>query len=245
MFHVERRLRPRMPGRDSGGPLSYDGRMHDAADQLLAAYPSLRSIPQERFAETAARLRVISVEPGTELFAEGHACQGFPCVIAGQVRVARGSADGRELELYRVGPGEVCVVSAGCLFGGTPMTAHGHAVTRTRLALVDRDTLLEWTDARSWRVFLLGLMAERMAELTALVEAVAFQRLDQRLARSLLGHGPTLQTTHQRLADELGTAREIVSRLLGRFEAQGLVRLGRERIELVDLTGLRQLAGGL
>ena len=161
--------------------------MTDAAEQLLAAYPSLASIPAARFAETAARLPVISVETGTELFAEGQACQGFPCVLSGQVRVARGSVDGRELELYRVGPGEVCVVSAGCLFGALALTAHGHASMPTRLVLVDRDTLLEWSDARPWRLFLLGLMAERLAELTTLVEAVAFQRLDQRLARSLLG----------------------------------------------------------
>jgi len=112
----------------------------------------------------------------------------------------------------------------------------------TRLALVDLDTMLEWTDARPWRLFLLGLMAERMAELAALVEAVAFQRLDQRLARSLLVQGPTVLATHQRLADELGTSREIVSRLLGRFEDQGTVRLGRERIEILDPPALRQLA---
>jgi CRP/FNR family transcriptional regulator len=230
---------------DTPVTLPYDARMTDAAEQLLAAYPSLASIPAARFAETAARLPVISVETGTELFAEGQACQGFPCVLSGQVRVARGSVDGRELELYRVGPGEVCVVSAGCLFGALALTAHGHASMPTRLVLVDRDTLLEWSDARPWRLFLLGLMAERLAELTTLVEAVAFQRLDQRLARSLLGHGPAVQTTHQKLADELGTAREIVSRLLGRFEDQGIVRLGRERIEIVDLTALRQLAGGL
>jgi len=219
--------------------------MADITEQLVRAYPALRSVPADRLADTAARLTMVSVEAGTEVFAEGQPCQGFPCVIAGQVRVARGSADGRELELYRLGAGEVCVVSAGCLFGGSAMTAHAHAAVPTRLVLVDRETLLEWSDARPWRLFLLGLMAERMAELAALVEAVAFQRLDQRLARSLLGHGPTLHTTHQRLADELGTAREIVSRLLRRFEDQGMVRLGRERIEIVDLAHLRQIAQGL
>lgn len=219
--------------------------MADTAELLLAAYPALRSVPQARLAEAAARLPTLEVEAGARLFAEGQPCQGFPFVIEGQVRVARGSADGRELELYRVGPGEVCVVSAGCLFGGVPMTAHGHAAVPTRLAMVDRETLLEWTDSRPWRLFLFGLMADRMAELTALVEAVAFQRLDQRLARSLLGHGPVVQTTHQRLADELGTAREIVSRLLGRLEDQQMVRLGRERIEVLDPARLRQLAEGL
>lgn len=219
--------------------------MRATARQLLEAYPALASVPQPRLEEAAARLPMLEVEAGTQMFAEGQPCQGFPCVLTGQIRVARGSADGRELALYRVEPGEVCVVSAGCLFGGAAMTAHGHATRVTTVVLVDRETLLEWSDARPWRAFLLGLMADRMAELTALLEAVAFQHLDQRLARVLLGHGAAIQITHQRLADELGTAREIVSRLLGRFEDEGVVQLGRERIEIVDLSALQRLAHGL
>lgn len=219
--------------------------MNETARELLEAYPALAGVGLPRLADSAARLAVIEVDAGAELFSEGQACRGFPFILAGQVRVARGSRDGRELELYRIGPGEICVVSTGCLVGETPMSAHGHTLTPARLALVDRDTLLAWTDAPSWRLFLFGLMADRVAELAGLVEAVAFQRLDQRLARALLGRGPTLAITHQRLADELGTAREIVSRLLGRFEGQSLVRLGRERIEVADPAGLRRLADGL
>jgi CRP/FNR family transcriptional regulator len=82
-------------------------------------------------------------------------------------------------------------------------------------------------------------MAERMADLMALVEAVAFQRLDQRLAALLLAQGPVLARTHQQLAEELGTVREIVSRLLRRFEREGWVALGRERVELRNAAGLR------
>jgi len=77
-----------------------------------------------------------------------------------------------------------------------------------------------------------------------LAEAVAFQRLDQRLAHTLLGHGAVLRCTHQALADELGTVREIVSRLLSRFERSGWVALGRERIEVLDAPALRALASG-
>jgi CRP/FNR family transcriptional regulator len=83
-----------------------------------------------------------------------------------------------------------------------------------------------------------------MADLIALAEAVAFQRLDQRLAAALLGHGGTLRITHQQLADELGTVREMVTRLLKRFELAGWVLLGRERIEIRDPAALRQLSSG-
>lgn len=216
--------------------------MSDSARQLLAAYPSLASVPAQRLVDRVAHLPLIRVESGTRLFAEGAPCAGFPFVLDGQVRIARGSESGRELELYRVGRGDICVVSAGCVFGNKPMSAQGHATSATRLVLVDRATMLEWTDARPFREFVFGLMAERLATLALLVESVAFQRLDRRLARRLLAAEQPLRTTHQRLADELGTAREIVSRLLGRFEEQGMLRLGRERIELVDPDALRRVA---
>jgi CRP/FNR family transcriptional regulator len=90
-----------------------------------------------------------------------------------------------------------------------------------------------------------GVFADRLADLMALAEAVAFQRLDQRLAHTLLGHGAVVHATHQMLADELGTVREIVTRLLKRFERSGWVSLSRERISIVDAAALRALAGAV
>ncbi len=84
-----------------------------------------------------------------------------------------------------------------------------------------------------------------MADLTGLIDAVAFRKLDQRLAAALLGRGQDLAITHQQLADELGTVREIVTRLLRRFEREGWVRLGRERIHIADSPALRALAATL
>ena len=97
-------------------------------------------------------------------------------------------------------------------------------------------------DHPEFRGYVLGLFAQRMTDLTALIEAVAFQRLDSRLAAALLGHGPQRHITHQALADELGTVREIVTRLLHRFEREGLVELSRECITVRDSAALRELA---
>jgi CRP/FNR family transcriptional regulator, anaerobic regulatory protein len=101
-----------------------------------------------------------------------------------------------------------------------------------------------WCAHEPFRRYVFGVFADRLADLMALAEAVAFQRLDQRLAHALLGRGATLHLTHQQLADELGTVREIVSRLLSRFERAGWVRLGRERVEVLDAAALRALAAG-
>lgn len=217
--------------------------MTGIAGLLLEHYPCLTAVPSMRLVADLQRAAVLEVPERTTLFRETEPCAGFPFILEGQVKVSRASSAGRELELYRVHPGEICVVSTGCLLGGTPMSARGVTVTGTRLAMVDRATLMDWTEFPSVRMFLLGLMADRMTELMALVEAVAFQRLDQRLAHALLGHGRLILATHQQLADELGTAREMVSRLLKRLEEQGTVRLGREQVEILDLARLKALAG--
>jgi CRP/FNR family transcriptional regulator len=196
-------------------------------------------------AELAARARPLRVPAGTRLFDAGQPCPGFPLVDEGSVRVSLTAPDGRQLELYRVEPGEVCVVSATCLFAHRAATATGEARTETALRLIspaDFEAVCE-SDA-VLRRYVMGLMAERLADLMALVEAVAFQRLDQRLAALLCARGPRLVATHQQLADELGTVREIVSRLLRRFERDGWVVLGRERIEVADAAALQQICAG-
>jgi CRP/FNR family transcriptional regulator len=160
-------------------------------------------------------------------------------VLDGEVRVSRSSPDGRSLELYRVGPGELCLVSSACLFRAEPLMAHGVATRPTTVLLVPPAVFRAWLDTPAFRNLVLGLFAERMADLTALVDAIAFRRLDQRLAGALLGHGPELAITHQALAQELGTVREIVTRLLRRFEREGWVELSRERIRILDSAALR------
>ncbi len=213
--------------------------------RLSALYPVLAELPRGVLGSVIeAYTHFVAAPAGTTLFDEGSPCLGFPMVLSGTVRVARGSPGGRMLELYRVTPGELCVVSTACLFGQTPLSAHGQAVEATELVLLQPQGLDAWCQHEPFRRFVFGVFGDRLADLMALAEAVAFQRLDQRLAQALLGHGSSLQTTHQALADSLGTVREIVSRLLNRFERAGWVRLSRERIDVLDGAALRLLASG-
>jgi CRP/FNR family transcriptional regulator len=185
------------------------------------------------------------VPAGTRLFDTHQPCAGFPVVFEGCVSVALAAPDGRRLELYRVEPGAVCVVSATSLFGQRPALAMGEALTVTELGLISAADFERACEAEpALRRWLLGLLSDRLAELMALVDAVAFQRLDQRLASLLLARGPVLTGGQQALAEDLGTVREMVSRLLGRFERNGWVRLGRERVEVIDATALRQFCAG-
>lgn len=213
-------------------------------DKLLALYPALGSLAQSEMAALCKADVLVNLAEGSELFAERQPCRGFPLLISGTIKVVKTTPAGREMLLYRVEPGGSCVITTSCLLGHTPYTARG--IAETPLQMLILPTALFATliaDYAPFRDFVFHLLADRIAELMQLVEEVAFHRLDQRLAKLLLGKPEPIQATHQTLADELGSVREIVSRLLKGFAAQGLVVLGRERISLLDREGLKQVAG--
>ena len=213
------------------------------AAALAAQYPAVATLaPAARDAVLLQHAQILEVPAGTVLFDEGAPCGGFPLVLDGEIRVARGSPQGRSLELYRVSAGEVCVVSTSCLFGQSAMVAHGVSTRATRLVVLSPAGFDAWCAHAAFRRFVFGVFAERLADLMALVEAVAFQRLDQRLAATLLGHGQTVHASHQQLADQLGTVREIVTRLLKQFERAGWIHVTRERTEVLDAAALRRVA---
>lgn len=209
-----------------------------AVDLFAALYPALAQV-QPSLAELGPALAPMQVPAGTVLFSENSPCLGFPLVLEGEVKVSRSSGDGRSLELYRVVPGELCLVSSACLFRTQPLSARGVTTKASTLIMVPPEIFKCWLETPIFRNEVLGLFAERMADLTSLVDAVAFHKLDRRLAAALLGHGQQLAITHQALADELGTVREIVTRLLRRFEREGWVTLGREQIQITNSAGLR------
>ena len=209
-------------------------------DELIRHYPSLASADHSEL----DALPVASVPGGAVLFDVGQPCQGFPLVLDGEIRVSRQSSEGRSLELYRVVPGEICLVSSASLFGHKALAATGVTARASRLVLLPPPLFSRWLALPAFREAVLGLFAERMADLTALVDAVAFRRLDQRLAAALLGRGHDVPVTHQALADELGTVREIVTRLLHRFERDGWITLSREHIHIIKSAEFRALAGG-
>jgi CRP/FNR family transcriptional regulator len=185
------------------------------------------------------------VRAGMVLFDAHTPCAGFPLILSGTVKVLQRYPNGRELPLYRVHPGESCLLSGSCLLGHSDYTATGIAETDVELLVLppaDFHALIASDEAFRRHVF--SLFGERLATLLSLVEAIAYQKLDQRLAALLLAKGDPVQATHQVLADELGSVREIVSRLLRVFEDRGWVDLARERIRITDRAALAALAQG-
>ena len=213
-------------------------------EKVLNLYPALRSLPADRLASLLPPHAIMHLPAGAQVFAENQPCQGFPLLLEGSVKVIKLAASGRELMLYRVVPGGSCIISSSCLLGHTEYNARGIAETPLTLAALPVGAFAAlMVEHTPFRDFVFHLFADRIGELMQLVEEVAFARLDQRLAKLLLARNETvLGVTHQQLADELGSVREIVSRLLKGFAEQGLVTLGREQITITDRPGLQKLA---
>ncbi len=216
----------------------------NVAAELQALYPALQGLAADELADVLANARVVDLRTGTALFGAGSPCRQFPFVLHGSIRVAK-VGEGRELQLYRVGPGESCVLTSSCLVGNSDYPASGTVEADARLVVLSR-TAFDALMARHapFRQYVFGLFAERLTDLMGLVEAVAFHKLDRRVAAALLGRGRTVALTHQQLADELGSVREIVTRVLRGFADEGCVRLGRGSIEITDAGALRRIASG-
>ena len=219
------------------------------AARIAAAFPALAKAPPATLERLAAKSLHRRVPAGTVMFNERTPCTGFPLVLGGAVRVVQQYPNGRELQLYRVKPGESCLVSGSCLLGETAYPASGFAESEVELLIVPPAEFRSLVaEDEAFRAFVFSEFGERMATLMQLVEAIAYQKLDQRLAALLVERGSggrtTVQATHQALADDLGSVREIVTRLLRSFEDRGFVELGRERITLRDPVALAALARG-
>ncbi len=213
-------------------------------EKLLNLYPTLAGLPADRIASLLQPQAVMKIPAGSQVFAEHQPCRGFPLVLEGSIKVVKQATSGRELLLYRVAPGGSCIISSSCLLGHSDYNARGIAETPlTLLALPVPSFAALMIESTPFRDFVFHLFAERISELMQLVEEVAFARLDQRLAKLILARNEvSLNVTHQQLADELGSVREIVSRLLKGFVAQGLVSLGREQLSITDREGLQKIA---
>lgn len=211
----------------------------------LSQIPQFGGLESDAARALRAGARLATYPVGTVLFREGEPCDNFLLLLQGRIRVQKVSAAGREIVLYRVESGESCILTTSCLMAGEAYSAEGVAETEVRAAIVG-DALFHDILGRStvFRRFVFGACGQRLAGLLCLLQEVAFGRIDVRLSQILLdmseGDG-VVHTTHQALAVELGSAREVISRQLKDFERKGWVRLGRGAVAVLDPHALEAL----
>lgn len=209
----------------------------------LESFPALTALEPAAKELLAKSARIIEAPVGTIGYREGTPCGAYVLRLAGRSRVYKISTSGREILLYRVGPGETCVLTTTCLLGSSDYPASTVVEEPIRDVLVPAAAFNQlMIESVVFRRYVMENYGALISDLIVLLDEVAFQSLDARLARLLLDEtSARISRTHQQIADELGTAREVVSRQLKRFEQKGWVSLGRGYVELLDRSALERM----
>lgn len=193
-----------------------------------------------------SRSAVIAVPKGTTIFGPGNSPENMLFLLDGTVRVQQVSDTGHEIVLYRIHAGQSCVLTTACLLAYENYSAEGVAETSVQAAAVPRDVFDDLVaQSKSFRDFVFAAFSKRITDLFLMIDEVAFQRLDVRLADKLLdlsNGADTVATTHQKLSVELGTAREVISRQLQEFQRRGWIEQARGSVSILDRMQLEKLA---
>ena len=193
----------------------------------------------------AAGGRLVRFAAGDRIFAPGDFPGSWVAIVNGQVRVSLTAPSGREVTLYRIGAGEACLLTTSSLIGDEPLPAEGFAETEVEARIVPK-AIFERLIAENpeFRRDVLRNYANRVADLVVTVQDVLFRAVPERLARALLNLAcdGVVDATHQAIASELGSAREVVSRILQKFERDGLIAAERGRIVIRNGEALRRMA---
>jgi CRP/FNR family transcriptional regulator, anaerobic regulatory protein len=210
----------------------------------LESFPALLQLEPNAREILLKSARIVEAPIGTVGYREGGACGAYVMRLAGQSRVYKMSASGREILLYRVAAGETCVITTTCLLGNSNYPASTIVEEPIRDVIIPSAAFNQlMVDSKVFRTFVMTNYGALISDLIVLLDEVAFHSLDARLAKLLLdANSVIISRTHQLMADELGTAREVVSRQLKRFEQKGWVKLGRGHVEIANRSALEKLA---
>jgi CRP/FNR family transcriptional regulator len=210
----------------------------------LVAFPELAHLEQSARDMLLKYARMVEAPVGTVGYREGGSCGAYVMRLAGRSRVFKVSSSGREILLYRVHAGETCVITTTCLLGNSDYPASTIVEEAIKDVIIPSAVFNQlMIDSRVFRTFVMTNYGALISDLIVLLDEVAFHNLDARLAKLLLEAGTnSVKKTHQQMADELGTAREVISRQVKRFEQKQWVALGRGQLEVLDRAALTKLA---
>ncbi|MFA6040819.1 MAG: Crp/Fnr family transcriptional regulator [Methylophilus sp.] len=210
----------------------------------LEMFPELMDLEPQAKELLVQYARIVEAPVGTVGYREGGACGAYVMRLAGLSRVYKMSASGREILLYRVTAGETCVITTTCLLGGSNYPASTIVEQAIRDVIIPAPAFNQlMVDSAVFRRYVMKNYGALITDLILLLDEVAFHTLDARLAKLLIDSGAnSISRTHQQIADELGTAREVVSRQLKRFEQKGWIAMGRGQVEVQDRVKLMELA---
>jgi CRP/FNR family transcriptional regulator len=214
--------------------------------QITNSLPLLQQAEPQLIREFQDKAFLASIPAGRDVFVEGDYPESIALVISGVVRVYKIGQTGREITLYRFGLGESCILTANAILSQRSFPAIATVEEDIEAVIISGDIFKEWVKRFDlWREFVFDLLSDRLSAVMTIVDEILFQRMDERVARWLVEQGQlqkTIKITHQEIAAELGSSREVISRILENFNQQGLIEPGRGMIKLIDFSGLKDRA---
>ena len=214
--------------------------------KIAEALPFLRKTDSEIAREFRQAAYFARIPAGKDIFVEGDKVQSIALILSGNVRVYKIGEQGREITLYRFGLGESCILTANAIMNQQTFPAVALVESEAEAIMVPADTFRDWIRRYDeWRSFLFDLLSQRLASVMAIVDEVVFHRMDARVAALLLRRaeqGSIIQMTHQEIAAELGSSREVISRILEGFDSAGLISSSRGQVEILDAEELEARA---
>jgi CRP/FNR family transcriptional regulator len=207
-------------------------------NQIAEALPFLKRTDSQIAREFRQAAYYARIPAGRDVFVEGDAVQSIALLLSGNVRVYKIGEQGREITLYRFGLGESCILTANAIMNQQTFPAVALVESEAEAIMIPAETFRDWMRRYDeWRNFLFDLLSQRLASVMGIVDEVVFRRMDARIAALLLrrtDQGSIIQITHQEIAADLGTSREVVSRILEGFDSAGLISSTRGQIEILD-----------
>jgi CRP/FNR family transcriptional regulator len=183
------------------------------------------------------------IPAGADVFLEGDPVEAIALLISGVVRVYKIGETGRQITLYRFGDGQSCILTANAILSRKTFPAVATVEMDAEAVMVPAEVFRDWVNRhRPWREFVFDLLSARLSSVMELVDEIAFRRMDVRLAEFVISRaraGKTFRITHQEIASELGSSREVISRLLEDLATYAIIRTGRGEIEVLDPDALR------
>ncbi len=208
-------------------------------------FKGLSQLPADIRSQLESGSQIVNVPTGTQVFSPGQTADNLLLLLDGTIRVQQKSDTGREVFLYRVHAGESCVLTTACMLAFEDYSADGIAETDVSAVAIPRETFDDLV-ARSevFRNFVFAAYSRRITDLFTLIDDIVFQRMDVRLAARLLelsDQNNIVRATHAVLGTELGTAREVISRILSEFHRRGWIEQSRGEVHLINRDGLEQM----
>lgn len=211
--------------------------------RIARALPILQRADPQLVREFQRAAFYARIPAGKDVFAEGDLVEAIALLISGVVRVYKIGATGREITLYRFGLGESCILTTSAILSRQSFPAIATVEQEAEAVMIPADTFRDWVSGYElWRGFVFDLLSQRLSSVMAIVDEVVFRRMDTRLASFLLERSrrqSPIYITHQEIAAELGSSREVISRILEDFVSQGLIRSTRGMIEILNNDSLQ------